>query len=38
MKGFDPFGKQEINACDPDPGYGMHPYQGRGAPEIDILK
>lgn len=30
--------KQEINACDPNPGYGMHPNQGRGAPEIDIFE
>ena len=27
--------KQEINACLPDPGHGLHPHQGRGAPEID---
>lgn len=26
--------KQEINACDADPGFGLHPNQGRGAPEI----
>lgn len=26
--------KQEISACDPNPGFGMNPYQGRGAPEI----
>ncbi len=38
IEGLDPFGKQEINACDPNPGYGMHPYQGRGAPEIDIFE
>ena len=30
--------KQEINACDANPGYGLHPYQGRGAPEIDIFE
>jgi beta-glucan synthesis-associated protein KRE6 len=30
--------KQEINACDPDPGHGLHPYQGRGSPEIDIFE
>ncbi|KAI9990547.1 hypothetical protein PInf_018101 [Phytophthora infestans] len=29
---------QRISACDPDPGSGMSPYQGRGAPEIDILE
>lgn len=38
LPGFDPFGKQEINACDPNPGYGMHPRQGRGSPEIDIFE
>ena len=26
--------KQEINACNATPGYGMHAFQGRGAPEI----
>ena len=30
--------KQEINACNSKPGYGMHPYMGRGAPEIDLLE
>jgi beta-glucan synthesis-associated protein KRE6 len=30
--------KQEINACDPNPGYGMNPLQGRGAPEIDFFE
>ncbi|ETV75247.1 hypothetical protein H257_10439 [Aphanomyces astaci] len=29
---------QAISACDPNPGYGLHPNQGRGAPEIDILE
>ncbi|OQR88728.1 beta-glucan synthesis-associated protein [Thraustotheca clavata] len=29
---------QRISACDPNPGYGLNPYQGRGAPEIDILE
>ncbi|EQC29969.1 hypothetical protein SDRG_12248 [Saprolegnia diclina VS20] len=29
---------QRISACDPNPGYGMNPYQGRGSPEIDILE
>ena len=29
---------QEINACDPDPGYGMNAFQGRGAPEIDLFE
>ena len=27
-----------ITACDKDPGYGMHPYQGRSAPEIDVVE
>ncbi len=30
--------KQLINACDGNPGYGMNPFQGRGAPEIDIFE
>lgn len=29
---------QEINGCEPDPHYGLKPYMGRGAPEIDILE
>ncbi|GMF28400.1 unnamed protein product [Phytophthora lilii] len=29
---------QRISACDANPGSGMNPYQGRGAPEIDILE
>ncbi|OQS05641.1 beta-glucan synthesis-associated protein [Thraustotheca clavata] len=29
---------QRISACDPNPGYGLHPYMGRGSPEIDILE
>uniref|UniRef100_K3X0F8 GH16 domain-containing protein n=1 Tax=Globisporangium ultimum (strain ATCC 200006 / CBS 805.95 / DAOM BR144) TaxID=431595 RepID=K3X0F8_GLOUD len=29
---------QRISACDPNPGSGMNSYQGRGAPEIDILE
>lgn len=29
---------QRINACQDDPGYGLNPNQGRGAPEIDILE
>lgn len=28
--------KQKINACDGMPGNGMHPFQGRGAPEIGM--
>ncbi|ETM44358.1 hypothetical protein L914_10389 [Phytophthora nicotianae] len=34
---FDPR-NQRISACDDDPGYGLNPNQGRGAPEIDILE
>jgi beta-glucanase (GH16 family) len=29
---------QRISACDDNPGSGMNPNQGRGAPEIDILE
>ncbi|OWZ14334.1 Beta-glucan synthesis-associated protein [Phytophthora megakarya] len=29
---------QRISACNDNPGYGMHPNQGRGAPEIDLLE
>ena len=29
---------QKISHCDADPGYGLHPNQGRGAPEIDLLE
>ncbi|KAL3656711.1 hypothetical protein V7S43_018375 [Phytophthora oleae] len=29
---------QRIRACDSDPGYGLNPNQGRGAPEIDVLE
>ncbi|CAH0521694.1 unnamed protein product [Peronospora belbahrii] len=29
---------QRINACDGNPGSGMNPHQGRGAPEIDIVE
>ena len=29
---------QEINACEPTPHYGLDPYTGRGAPEIDLLE
>uniref|UniRef100_K3X0H8 GH16 domain-containing protein n=1 Tax=Globisporangium ultimum (strain ATCC 200006 / CBS 805.95 / DAOM BR144) TaxID=431595 RepID=K3X0H8_GLOUD len=29
---------QRISACDSNPGSGMNPNQGRGAPEIDILE
>ncbi|KAI9911443.1 hypothetical protein PsorP6_009763 [Peronosclerospora sorghi] len=34
---FDPR-NQRISACDDNPGYGMHPNQGRGAPEIDLFE
>lgn len=30
--------RQRISACNPSPGHGLHPYQGRGAPEIDVLE
>ena len=30
--------KQEINACQAEPGYGLNTNQGRGAPEIDIFE
>jgi len=29
---------QEINACEPLPHYGLDPFTGRGAPEIDLLE
>jgi beta-glucanase (GH16 family) len=29
---------QNISACDANPGYGLNPYQGRGAPEIDMME
>ncbi|KAF0713830.1 hypothetical protein As57867_004180, partial [Aphanomyces stellatus] len=29
---------QVINACNSNPGFGLNPNQGRGAPEIDILE
>ncbi|RHY25009.1 hypothetical protein DYB32_008565 [Aphanomyces invadans] len=29
---------QAISACNANPGYGLNPNQGRGAPEIDILE
>ncbi|CAH0476010.1 unnamed protein product [Peronospora belbahrii] len=34
---FDPQ-NQRISACDDNPGYGLYPNQGRGAPEIDVLE
>ena len=30
--------KQEINHCNDNPGFGLRPNQGRGAPEIDIFE
>jgi len=29
---------QKISACNPNPGPGLHPYQGRGATEIDLAE
>ena len=29
---------QMISACNETPGFGLHPRQGRGAPEIDLLE
>lgn len=29
---------QRVSKCDTDPGYGLRPYQGRGAPEIDVVE
>ncbi|ETN23598.1 hypothetical protein PPTG_00165 [Phytophthora nicotianae INRA-310] len=29
---------QRISACDGNPGHGLNPHQGRGAPEIDLLE
>ncbi|CEG44643.1 beta-glucan synthesis-associated [Plasmopara halstedii] len=34
---FDPT-YQRISACTDDPGFGLNPNQGRGAPEIDVLE
>ncbi|KAI9909052.1 hypothetical protein PsorP6_014493 [Peronosclerospora sorghi] len=34
---FEP-SNQRISACDADPGDGLNPHQGRGAPEIDIVE
>eukprot|EP00302_Diacronema_sp_CCMP2436_P030877 CAMPEP_0179943446 /NCGR_PEP_ID=MMETSP0983-20121128/18306_1 /TAXON_ID=483367 /ORGANISM="non described non described, Strain CCMP 2436" /LENGTH=587 /DNA_ID=CAMNT_0021851119 /DNA_START=186 /DNA_END=1949 /DNA_ORIENTATION=- len=30
--------KQKISGCNPNPGFGLHPNQGRGATEIDIVE
>jgi beta-glucan synthesis-associated protein KRE6 len=35
---FNAAKNQRINACESNPGYGLNPNQGRGAPEIDILE
>jgi len=29
---------QLISACNATPGFGLNPYQGRGAPEVDIFE
>ena len=29
---------QRISACNANPGFGLNPFQGRGAPEMDILE
>ncbi|KAG7401255.1 hypothetical protein PHYBOEH_002059 [Phytophthora boehmeriae] len=34
---FNP-SNQRISACDDNPGYGLNPNQGRGAPEIDVFE
>ncbi|KAJ0407514.1 hypothetical protein ATCC90586_002179 [Pythium insidiosum] len=34
---FEPT-NQRISACDANPGHGLNPNQGRGAPEIDLLE
>jgi beta-glucan synthesis-associated protein KRE6 len=34
---FDPK-NQRISACEANPGHGLNPNQGRGAPEIDLLE
>uniref|UniRef100_H3GJH1 GH16 domain-containing protein n=2 Tax=Phytophthora ramorum TaxID=164328 RepID=H3GJH1_PHYRM len=34
---FDP-SYQRISACNDNPGHGLNPNQGRGAPEIDVLE
>ena len=31
-------GRQRFSACNASHGYGLHPYHGRGAPEIDIVE
>ena len=30
--------RQKFSACEKNPGFGFHPYQGRGAPEIDLFE
>ncbi|KAG7400832.1 hypothetical protein PHYBOEH_004346 [Phytophthora boehmeriae] len=34
---FEPT-NQRVSACNGNPGYGLNPKQGRGAPEIDVLE
>ena len=29
---------QKFSACDENPGYGLNPFQGLGAPEVDIIE
>ena len=29
---------QKVSACDAEPGFGFNAYQGRGAPEIDVIE
>ena len=29
---------QRVTACDADPGFGFNAFQGRGAPEIDVIE
>lgn len=35
---FNSIKNQRISACNATPGSGLNPYQGRGAPEIDLLE
>ncbi len=35
---YDEKYSQGISACNPNPGFGLNPHQGRGAPEIDIIE
>ena len=29
---------QKVSACEAEPGFGFNPFQGRGAPEIDVIE